>query len=281
MGVLKFVDAVGAAEITGGPYDGVCFYVGGDAYRVWTKPEVDSRAERYRLPVWVRSNPRSVTAAADAAGCLAALAVFGAPKGTLVALDSEMSADAAWTRVFVLAVNAGGHPVIDYGSQSTVFGNDNPDGYYWGADWTDAAHLAAGEGMTQYVSYNNEDLSDALSVLPFWNTRPAKAPVAAKPPVPSPSAEEADMCGPLDLGSGGPAKVLLVPAGKTKLVLHADKFNAALAPTIRVGTFPKWTEQNLTPAWGTPAVLTLPAGTTEVTIARVDTGNVPVTPGWD
>lgn len=182
MSILKFVDATGASEITGGPFDGVCFYIGGDAFRVWPKSEIDGRPERYRLPIWVRDNPGAVSASADAQHCLTALHAFGVPAGTLVALDSEMTVDVPWTRVFVQAVNAGGYQVIDYGSQSFVMGNDNPDGYYWGADWTDAAHLHSGDQMTQYVSFQNEDVSEASSALPFWDTRgPAPGPPSPSP----------------------------------------------------------------------------------------------------
>lgn len=184
MSELRFVDAIGAGSITGGPFDGFCFYIGGDAYRVWPIGEVESRPERYRLPIWVRSNPQQVNAADDAARCIEALIRFGVPAGKLVALDSETAVDPAWTAVFVEIVNgagiATGWPVIDYGSESVVRGNRNPNGYYWGAEWTNVPHLHSGDGMTQYISFNNEDLSEASSALPFWDTRPDPP----KPPQP-------------------------------------------------------------------------------------------------
>lgn len=190
MNQLKFVDAIGSAEITGGPYDGVCFYVGGNAYRIWPIAEVHARPERYRLPIWVRSNPQNVSAASDAGACIAALMRYGVPEGSLVALDSETSADPVWVNTFVRILNGEnivkGWPVIDYGSQSSVFGNQNPDGYYWGADWTNVPHLHSGDGMTQYISLQNEDLSLASSALPLWDTRP---PI----PTPKPIIQEIDM----------------------------------------------------------------------------------------
>jgi peptidoglycan hydrolase-like protein with peptidoglycan-binding domain len=193
MTTLRFVDAAFAGSISGGPYDGVCFYIGGDAYRVWPKAEVNGMPERYRLPVWVRSNPGAVSASSDAQACLNALRAYGTPKGSLVALDSETAVDPAWVRVFVDDVNAGGYPVIDYGSQSTVHGNHNPDGYYWGADWTDVPHLHSGDGMTQYVSFSGYDESLASSSLPFWDTRPGPHPNPGPRPGPVPFWQEAMM----------------------------------------------------------------------------------------
>jgi len=166
---LSFVDA---AFPTGIPsnihFDGVCFYTGGDAYHVWSVAELDGRHETYRLPIWVRSDPGSVNPTDDANSCVASLRAYGVPTGALVALDSETSIDAAWTRTFVDTVNGQHHPVIDYGSQSDVMSNKNPDGYYWGADWTSVPHLHAGDQMTQYVSYSGYDESLAESTLPFW-----------------------------------------------------------------------------------------------------------------
>lgn len=168
MSTLSFVDSAYASAITGGPYDGVCFYIGGDAFHVWSTAELATRHEKYRLPIWVRSNPQSVDPTADAHACLAALNSYAVSAGALVALDSETSVDAPWVHTFVTVVNSGGYPVIDYGSASTVFGNANPDGYYWAADWTGTPHFANGSQMTQYVSFNNDDVSVAQPSLPFW-----------------------------------------------------------------------------------------------------------------
>jgi Putative peptidoglycan binding domain len=172
-GILTFVDAAYAGAITGGPFDGVCFYLpGGDAYHPWPLADLRARPERYRLPVWVRSNPAAVNAIRDSDACLGQLLAYGVPSGALVALDSETSINPYWVRAFVNRLNDASHPVIDYGSQSAVFGNDNPDGYYWGADWTDVEHLASGDDMTQYAHYSNQDLDAARPGLPFWDTRP-------------------------------------------------------------------------------------------------------------
>ena len=150
--------------------DGVCGYIGGDTPHVWTAGDWRSQTARYRLPIWVRSNPQAVNPTADAAACAAALRAIGAPKDTLVALDSETAIDAGWTQLFVDVLNVESWPVIDYGSQSTVFGNDNPDGYYWGADWTSVPHLHSGDQMTQYADFGSIDKSLAEASLPFWDT---------------------------------------------------------------------------------------------------------------
>jgi peptidoglycan hydrolase-like protein with peptidoglycan-binding domain len=170
---LLFVDAAYAGAIDGGPFDGVCFYLpGGDAYHPWPLADLEHRPERYRLPVWVRSTPENANPGLDGITCLSQLAAYWVPMGSLVALDSETSIDPPWVRAFVSTLNRGGYPVIDYGSESTVFANGNPDGYYWAADWNDLRHLAAGSDITQYANYPNQDLDAASPGLPFWDTKP-------------------------------------------------------------------------------------------------------------
>ena len=144
---------------------------------------------RYLLPIYVRSNPTVAAVPGDIAAALAKLAALGAPAGTLLALDSETSIDPAYVVPFVTGINAAGFKVIDYGSQSDVMGNDNPDGYYWGASWTGQPHLASGDQMTQYVSFSGYDESLAQSSLPFWDTRGP----APDPPSPVPAWQEALM----------------------------------------------------------------------------------------
>lgn len=76
------------------------------------------------------------------------------------------------------------------------------------------------------------------------------------------------------------AVVLPVPTGKTQVLLFADSgFGPSHdAPIIRVGTSPTWNNGfHATPVWGKPAIVDLPAGTTEVTIGRIDIGDTPVT----
>ncbi len=171
MSNILFIDAAFPPPSLEGAL-GLCFYAGGDTPHVWTLAEIQSFKATYLLPVYVRSNPvGAAEGAADAAIFLASLTdTYKAPTGTLVALDSETSVDSAYVIAFVTAMNAGGYKVIDYGSQDFVMGNQNPDGYYWGADWTGAVHIATGDVATQYVSFSQYDLSDFGGQLPLWNT---------------------------------------------------------------------------------------------------------------
>jgi hypothetical protein len=110
-------------------------------------------------------------------------------------------------------------------------------------------------------------------------TPPAPAPVPVPVPVPAPAPAEEDDMPVLDsLRSGGPAVCLPVPPGSATVTLYADGgVGVDVPPEIRVGTDPVWTVKTLTPAWGKPAQMPLPKGTTMVTISRVDAGAVPVT----
>ena len=168
--------------------DGTCLYLGGDAVHVWTTAEIGAQKARYRLPVFVRSNPPGPGAAADVAAAVSRLTAIGAPKGTLVAWDMETAADPSYIRGVSAGLASAGYKLIVYGSQSAVLGNDVPDGLYWGADWTSVPHLHSGDAMTQYVSFAAYDESLALPSLPFWDTRPpalVPAPPAKPATVPS------------------------------------------------------------------------------------------------
>ena len=149
--------------------DGVCVYIGGDTPHIWSMGEIAAQKARYRLPVFVRSNPPGPGAAADTASALAALKAIGAPRGILVAWDTETAADPAYIGAVHGQLKAAGYTLIVYGSQGDVMGNQNPGGLYWGADWTGAEHLARGDAMTQYVSFTGYDESAGLASLPFWD----------------------------------------------------------------------------------------------------------------
>lgn len=187
---LIFIDTAFPGSLGGSLHgaQGLCFYAGGDTLHVWTEAEVSAFHARYLLPVFVRSNPvGTAQAAADATAYLAALKnVYHAPPGVLVALDSETSVDPVYVRAFADAITRGGYKLIDYGSDSVVHGNHNPDGYYWGAQWTGAAHIAAGDVGTQYVSFNQYDLSEFGGSLPLWNTEKKTVTTTAHPVAPAP-----------------------------------------------------------------------------------------------
>jgi len=183
MGTLTFIDAAYPGSYPAA--DGFCFYIGGDTPHVWTAVEVAGLKGRYRylLPIYVRSNPPGPGAAGDVAAAVAHLKIIGAPPGTLVAWDSEIAVDAPYVQAVYADLRTAGYVLIEYASQSAVFAEQNPDGYYWGADWTNARHLHSGDVITQYVSFSGYDESLASSALPFWDTR-GPAPV---PPVPAPT----------------------------------------------------------------------------------------------
>jgi peptidoglycan hydrolase-like protein with peptidoglycan-binding domain len=176
---LKFIDAISLANAQkAGHADGTAFYLaGGNAFRAWPLNEVKGIQTRFRLPIFVRSNPDLAGLPGDIEMVLHGLGLVGAPKGTLVCLDSETSVDPTYVRGLWAGIHAAGYKLIDYGSQSFVFGNQNPDGYYWGAEWTGTPHIHKGDGATQFVSFANFDVSEFSPALPLWDT--------ARPPAPS------------------------------------------------------------------------------------------------
>jgi peptidoglycan hydrolase-like protein with peptidoglycan-binding domain len=163
--------------------DGVAFYIGGDTPHVWTPAEINATRARYRLPIFVRSNPAAASAAVDATVALEALHKIGAPAGTLVSWDTETAADPGYMATVYRLITGAGYHLIDYGSQDNLFGNDMPPGgYYWGADWTGNQAVLAGDAGTQYAT-GPWDLSVFKAGLPFWDTHAHAGP---PPPTPAP-----------------------------------------------------------------------------------------------
>jgi hypothetical protein len=153
------------------PVDGVCFYIGGDTPHEWTAAEVAAQPARYRLPIFVRSDPGSANATADVTAAVTRLHQLNAPAGTLVAWDTETADDPLYINAVYRSLTGAGWKLIVYGTQSIVTKEENPDGLYWGADWTGSAHLHLGDVMTQYVSFSGYDESEAENGLPFWDTK--------------------------------------------------------------------------------------------------------------
>jgi hypothetical protein len=274
-GTLSFVDAATPGSIQDGPYDGTCYYLGGDTPHVWTKAELDARPERYRLGIFVRSNPIGTTQAInDVHTCLAQLVLMGQPKGTLVCLDMETAQDPTYVIAFCTSMLEADYPVIVYGSQSDVFGNHNPEGLYFGAEWTGTPHLASGDAMTQYVSFTGYDIDQAKPSLPFWDTKTV-APVP-----PQPVREESSVIVLTDLYAHGAAICLPVPAGKTKVLFYADQgYLGMTPPELRLGfaSVKTFIAATVKPTWNSPVTADVPEGATRFTLARLDTGAVPIT----
>lgn len=174
MSILTFYDAAYPPANPPSGMDGVAGYLGGDTPNVWSLADWNSQKVRFRLPIFVRSNPPGPGAPADVASALMQLRAIGAPKGILVAWDMETAADAAYIKSVYQLMSTEGYKLIVYGSQDDVFGNDNPDGLYWGADWTSVSGLQPGDAITQWVAFNSYDEDTALSTLPFWDTDPPK-----------------------------------------------------------------------------------------------------------
>lgn len=112
------------------PTDVVAFYIGGDTPHVWTAEEIAAQKARYRLPIWVRSNPQNVIVENDVTACVAALKAIGAPRGTCVVLDLETAVAVDYCNAFGWELNANGYSVLPYGSPSTLFKNPRLDGYW-------------------------------------------------------------------------------------------------------------------------------------------------------
>lgn len=178
-GTLSFYDAAFPPSPAPSGFDGVAFYIGGDTPHVWTLAEINAQRARYRLPIFVRSNPPGPGADADVAAALRQLHAIGCPRGnTLVAWDMETAADGPYIQQVYTDMRAAGYTLLVYGSLSTVAGNRNPDGLYWGADWTNRPGLQPGTVMTQWVSRAVIDVSTAEAVLPFWDTQPGPPPAS-------------------------------------------------------------------------------------------------------
>lgn len=161
-------------------FDGCAFYIGGDTPHVWTTEQINAQPVRFRLPIYVRSDPTLASAFSDADDAIMALHRIGAPVRTLIALDTEVAADPAYVTRFYNTIRQAGYVLIDYGSVSAVFANDIPDGYYWAAHWTSIRHMEPRSQMTQWAALGAYDESTALPILPFWDVLiPPKPPVAA------------------------------------------------------------------------------------------------------
>jgi peptidoglycan hydrolase-like protein with peptidoglycan-binding domain len=190
MNSLTFYDASTPPAHPPAGADGVCGYIGGDTPYIWSLADWNSQSARYRLPIFTRSDPPGPGAQADVTAALDQLHVIGAPKGCLVAWDFESAVNAGYTQQVYSLLHQANYVLMAYGSVSSVFGNKDPDGYYWGAQWTGVQHFANGADMTQWVSFSAYDMDVALSDLPFWDTHATNPP---PPPPPHPGVSWADI----------------------------------------------------------------------------------------
>lgn len=165
---ITWIDAAYPPKLYPEGAQGLAFYIGGDTPHVWTPAEIQACHYVYRLPIFVRSNPVHSEAGEDVNLAITRLNVIGAPKGIIVAWDSETSVDPRYIGDVYKLLSQGGYKMMDYGSNSTVFGNDIPDGYYWGADWTNRPHIDLKTQMTQWESAEDYDTDLSTKALPWW-----------------------------------------------------------------------------------------------------------------
>lgn len=167
-------DAVTPQNLNNTQYQVVAFYCGGDTPHVWTHAELTSTPQRYRLPIWVRSNPTTTAQARmDAYDFVSQLNYLGCPKGVTVALDYETAQNQAYLDAFCTAMwNAGQWEVMLYGSLDTVKANSSPTGGYWIADWDNLEDLPAGSVAHQFINHPNYDASVISDSVVLWDTNP-------------------------------------------------------------------------------------------------------------
>ena len=145
-------------------YSAVAGYIGGDTPHVWTDAEWQRFGNLHKLPIWVRSNPASVNAEADAFGALERLYQLSVPRGITVALDLEAAVDPSYVNKFQSVMNWAGLYAWVYGSAATVFNNPPADGY-WVADWAGRGPFMYQHHMVKATQYATGAQYDSSLVL--------------------------------------------------------------------------------------------------------------------
>lgn len=169
----------------------VCIYAGGDTPHVWTDAEINEQPEQYRLPIFVRSNPTQCDPHVDASAFMAWLLAHNVPSGAVVSLDLETAVDPAYVQTFETLLYNDGHPVLPYGSRSSLFQNPQGGGYFVADPGATGLYVEPGKLVvaTQYAYDGSYDLSFFADSLVLWQhpnpPTPAPAPVPA-PPAPTP-----------------------------------------------------------------------------------------------
>jgi hypothetical protein len=167
----------------------VAGYLGGNTPHVWSATEWAHQPARYRLPIWVRSQPGSVDPARDAAAAVSAAAKLGVPHGATIALDFETAVNGSYVKAFDKVLQAAGHGVILYGSADTVRSNPTPSRGYWEARWTGTPHQETGAYATQYSNGQAYDSSVIdLAKVPLWDSHPPAPPAGTSAAATGPAA---------------------------------------------------------------------------------------------
>lgn len=195
------------------PHDDVVIgYLGGDTPHVWTPEDWNSQPARYRLGMWVRSNPEHFGGTGEAYMACRTWRSLGAPLGTLIGLDLEEAINAAYVSAFETEVKLQGLQLVLYGSKSTLFQNPKPAGGYFVPDLTGVSHLYPGSTMTQYEFGSAWDSDTIKTGLPLWDTRPPA-------PTPAPTGDTMPYLIAVEPGTG----IYLVDAGTVVHVLDPDQ----------------------------------------------------------
>lgn len=245
---------------------------GGDAYRGWTDKDWASEKARFRLPIWVRSNPTTAVEGINEAHAAAAWAIkHGQPKGTCIALDLETAVDPAYVRAFNTALFQSGYLAMAYGSLSTIFGNPTTHGGFWVAHYTGQPHMESGAMATQYANYGAYDASLVNDNVSLWDTTTHPHQVVEL------------QSGYLNNGKGAITTIAVAP-GEHAISFGADNGEQGLpAATLRVAISRKGvfgvTQQSVDSKKGATVVKFADPNTTDViSVVRTDNGDVSV--GW-
>lgn len=154
--------------------DVVGFYLGGDTPHVWTSAELAAQPARYRLPIWVRSNPTPWVARGDSTAAMHRLGRLGAPFPCAVMLDLEEAVTPAYVTAFRALLTP--CPVLVYGPSSTIMKNPACAGRFLAQPGPRPAGLAGWIGF-QYVQNQRlptgalVDLSVVDPAVALWDTR--------------------------------------------------------------------------------------------------------------
>lgn len=253
------------------PVGGWAFYLGGDTPHVWSAEEVAAiPAGMVKLPIWTRSNPGQVDPNQDAQAYVAQLMAYGVPKGVRVGLDFETAVYGAYVQTFNAVLRAAGYLVMLYGSQSTVTQNPQPDGGYWGAQWTGQGGVVAGDKATQWEDWGQWDESTCVDDGLWWGS-------PTPPPVPVPTEVEDDEMQQVEPLAIHPDAYCYVTVNKSKFRLAIDGFGQDA--TVRVVVFAGIDDlvyDNLVIVKGFHDIGIDPAHTSHVTVQRLDNGNFPI-----
>lgn len=172
------------------PSDVVAFYIGGDTPHVWTDAEIKAVPDRWRLPIWVRSNPNGSTeGTSEGREVVKWLESHHVPKGCTVALDLETAIDNGYVHAFNSELLSAGYETLAYGSTSTLFQNSRPSAGYWAAEPGSGNGLPAGLAAKQYEFDGGWDLSVVADSLVLWEPNapiPVPNPVPVPTPIPAP-----------------------------------------------------------------------------------------------